>query len=80
MCIQASLRIRGYWVKTPALIDSGAKVNMIHPRLLGDESLVRLDDHVTVSLLFNSKTETLGSCDLLTQVKDTFSVEGTYQP
>jgi hypothetical protein len=51
---------------------------MIHPRLLGDRSLVRLDDHVTVLLLFNSKTKTLGSCDLLTRVKDTFSVEKTY--
>ena len=78
MYIQASLHIRGHWVKTSALIDSGAEVNMIYPRLLGDGSLVRLDDHVAVSSLFNGKTETLGSCDLLTRVKDTFSVKGTY--
>jgi hypothetical protein len=78
MCIQVSLYIRGYWVKMLVLINSGTEVNMIYPRLLGDRSLVWLDDHVAVSLLFNSKTETLGSCDLLTRVKDTFLVEKTY--
>jgi hypothetical protein len=51
---------------------------MIYPRLLGDRSLVWLDDYIAVLLLFNSKTKTLGSCDLLTRVKDTFLVEGTY--
>jgi transposase InsO family protein len=80
MRIQASLRIGGHWVKAPALIDSGAEVNMIHPRLLGDGGLVQLDDHVAVSSLFNGKTETLGSCDLLTRVKDAFSVEKTHRP
>ena len=78
MCIQVSLRIRGRWVKTSVLIDSGAEVNLIYPRLLGDKSLVQLDNYVTVSSLFNSKTETLRSCNLLTQVKDTFLVKGTY--
>jgi hypothetical protein len=53
MCIQVSLRIRGHWVKASALIDSGAEVNLIYPRLLGDRSLVQLDDHVTMSSLFN---------------------------
>jgi hypothetical protein len=80
MRIQASLRIGGHWVKALVLIDSGAEVNMIYPRLLGDGSLVRLDDHVAVSSLFNGKTETLGSCDLLTRVKDAFLVEKTYRP
>ena len=78
MYIQASLHIRGHWVKTSALIDSGAEVNLIYPRLLGDRSLVRLDNYVAVSLLFNSKTKTLGSYNLLTWVKDTFLVKGTY--
>ena len=80
MCIQASLRIGGQWVKASALIDSGAEVNLIYPRLLGDRSLVRLDNHVAVSSLFNGRTETLGSCDLLTRVKDAFLVEGTHRP
>jgi hypothetical protein len=51
---------------------------MIYPRLLGDRSLVQLDNYITILLLFNSKTKTLGSYNLLTWVKDTFLVEKTY--
>jgi hypothetical protein len=74
MYIQISLYIRGHWIIVIALIDSGTEVNMIYLRLVEYRKLVRLDDHVTILSLFNRKTETLGSCDLLTWVKDNFSV------
>jgi transposase InsO family protein len=80
MRIQISLRIGGHWITVTALIDSGAEVNLVHPRLVEYGKLVRLDDHVAVSSLFNGKTETLGSCDLLTRVKDNFSVVESHRP
>jgi hypothetical protein len=74
MCIQISLHIGGHWITVTALINSSTEVNMIYLRLVEYRKLVRLDNHVTVSSLFNKKTETLGLCDLLTWVKDNFSV------
>jgi hypothetical protein len=66
MYIQISLYIRGYWITVIALIDSGTEVNMIYLRLVEYRKLVQLDNHITVLLLFNRKTETLGSYNLLT--------------
>lgn len=79
MSIRASLRLGGKWVTAPALLDSGAEVNLIHPRLLGPSDLTRLDDHVAVSALFNATMQPLGSCDLIVKVKDAFGITNSHR-
>jgi hypothetical protein len=66
------VRIGGRWVATLGLLDSGAEVNLIHPRVLRPEDLSRLEGHAAVSSLFNGSTEALGSCEVIVRVKDIF--------
>ena len=74
MSVRARVRLGGRWVTAPALLDSGAEVNLIHPRLLGPTDLAKLDDHVAVSALFNAAIQPLGSCDRFVKVKDAFGI------
>ena len=75
MSIRANIRMGGRWVASPALLDSGAEVCMIHPRLLSPQELRELDDHVAVSALFNTTVQPLGSRDFITKVTDMLGVE-----
>lgn len=72
MRVRVSVRIDKSWETATPLLDSGAEVNLIHPRLLTQKQLDQLDNHVAVSALFNATTEPLGSCDLFVKVVDAF--------
>lgn len=74
MHVPTDVRCGGRWVPTSSLLDSGAEVNLIHPKLLTPRQLERLDDYVAVSSLFNAKTKTLGSIDLCIRIKDALGV------
>ena len=77
MSVRANVRLGGNWVAATALVDSGAEVSLIHPRLLSPQELQRLEDHVAVSALFDTKVQPWGSCDLHTRVADAFGVVRT---
>jgi Zinc knuckle len=80
MNIFAKLRISGRWVTADALLDSGTEVNLIHPRLLHPLDKDRLGKATGVSALFNATTETLGSCDILTQIRNSLGVSQRQRP
>ena len=77
MSIETRVRIGGSWVLATALLDSGAEVNMIHPRMLTAMEMNRLESHTQVSALFDATATPLGSCDLYTQVVDVYAVTET---
>lgn len=53
-----------------AVIDSGAEVNIIHPKLIPDHLKSRLDNHVAVSEPFSGRYQPLGSIDLILRAQD----------
>ena len=73
MSIKVRMRIGGRWVSVSALLDSGAEVNMVHPKLLGTPEFNRLENHTQVSALFNAKVMPFGSCDILNSVTDDYA-------
>jgi hypothetical protein len=72
--ISATLQVGGREFEVAALLDSGAEVNLLHPRLLLPSDYRALSDHVAVSALFNRSTNALGSRDFLIKVQDSLSV------
>jgi hypothetical protein len=74
MSIRTKLRLGGKWVAVTALLDSGAEINMINPRILGPIELNQLQYHVPVSGLFSASTKTLGSCHLWNRTTDDYTV------